>query len=76
MLQAASIQKASSEAIFKHYGKSFQEKIFQCLLNGHRWAAQMHEVMTHEYFELKYLKYLCMRYFEYHHKYKTFICKF
>jgi len=61
-----------TESYFSQYGKDFQEKIFQCLLNDHRWAAQMHEVMTHEYFELRYLKYLCLRYFEYHHKYKTF----
>ena len=56
-----------TESYFSQYGKDFQEKIFQCLLNDHRWAAQMHEVMTHEYFELRYLKYLCLRYFEYHH---------
>jgi len=62
----------NTNSYFSQYGKDFQEKIFQCLLNDHRWAGQMHEVMTHEYFELRYLKYLCMRYFNYHDKYKTF----
>tara|TARA_A100001515_G_scaffold105068_1_gene85804 strand:- start:220 stop:1587 length:1368 start_codon:yes stop_codon:yes gene_type:complete len=57
---------------FSQYGKDFQEKIFQCLLNDHRWAAQMNEVMTADYFEVKYLKYLCLRYFDYHNEYKTF----
>ncbi len=59
-------------AYFSKYGKEFQEKIFQCFLNDHRWAAQMEEVMTYEYFELRYLRYLCQRLFDYHCKYKTF----
>lgn len=61
-----------SYAYFSKYDKIFQEKIFQCLLNDHRWAAQMEEVMTFEYFEVRYLKYLSKRYFEYYNQYKTF----
>lgn len=57
---------------FAQYNKDFQEKIFQSLLNDARWAAQMEEVMTFDYFELKYLKYLCKRYFDYYNQYKTF----
>jgi len=57
---------------FSKYGRGFQEKIFQSLLIDHRWAAQMIEVMTHEYFELKYLQYLCDRFFGFHDKYKNF----
>ena len=30
---------------FSKYGKDFQEKIFQALLNDHEWASQMMEVM-------------------------------
>jgi len=59
-------------AYFSKYGKDFQEKIFQCLLNDHKWAAQMQEIMTHDYFELRYLKYLCQRLFDYYAGYKTF----
>ena len=42
---------------FSKYNRSFQEKIFQALLTDHTWAAQMIEIMTYEYFELKYLQF-------------------
>jgi replicative DNA helicase len=57
---------------FAKYGKSFQEKIFQSLLNDHRWAAQMIEVMTPSYFDVKYLEYLTEKYFAFYNQYKTF----
>jgi len=56
---------------FRQYGKSFQEKIFQCLLHDTSWASQMSEVMEPDYFELRYLAYLTDRYFSYFQKYKT-----
>ena len=59
-------------AHFSQYGKSFQEKIFQGLLTDRSWATQMTEIMTPEYFDLKYLQYLCKSYFSYHQKYKDF----
>ena len=37
---------------FSHYGKQFQEKIFQGLLSDHDWASQMFEVMNPGFFEL------------------------
>ena len=46
------------ESYFSKYGRPFQEKIFQAMLSDHSWSAQMIEVMTPEYFELKYLTYL------------------
>ena len=61
-----------AEGKFSHYGKSFQEKIFQCLLTDKRWAAQMSEVMTDNYFDLKYLQYLSKKYFSYYNRYKDF----
>jgi len=60
------------EALFKQYGKAFQEKIFQGLLTDHAWAAQMSEVMLASYFDLKYLAFLSDKYFKYHEKYKSF----
>jgi len=60
------------EALFKQYGKNFQEKIFQGLLTDRTWATQMTEVMTPSYFELKYLEYLTEKYFSYYLKYKDF----
>ncbi len=57
---------------FKQYGKSFQEKIFQCLITDKNWSTQMSEVMTPTYFDLKYLRYLSDKYFSYYLKYKDF----
>ena len=57
---------------FSHYGKQFQEKIFQGLLSDEDWASQMFEVMSPEYFELRYLSYLTDRYFSYFQKYRAF----
>jgi len=59
-------------AHFKQYGKSFEEKIFQCFLTDQKWSAQMTEMMTPEYFDVKYLRYLTERYFNYYLKYKAF----
>ena len=60
------------ESYFSKYGRTFQEKIFQAMLTDSTWSAQMIEVMTPEYFELKYLTYLCNRHFGFYHKYKNF----
>jgi len=62
----------NDNAYFSQYGKNFQEKIFQSLLNDHRWAAQMIEVMTPSYFEIRYLNYLTQKYFAFYEKYKSF----
>jgi len=61
-----------SNNYFSKYGKDFQEKIFQALLTDHQWAAQMIEVMQFDYFELKYLQFLCDRFFSFYEKYKNF----
>ena len=63
---------SKSPGVFKQYGKPFQEKIFQGLLHDHEWGSQMIEVMSPDYFEVKYLKYLTDKYFIYHQKYKCF----
>jgi len=57
---------------FSKYGKVFQEKVFQSMLSDKDWAAQMVEVMTPEYFDIKYLQFLCQKYFMYFSKYKSF----
>ena len=62
----------NGEALFKSYGRSFQEKIFQGLLTDHNWASQISEVMRPDYFDLRYLAYLTDKYFKYHGKYKCF----
>ncbi len=63
---------SGGEAFFSHYGKSFQEKIFQGLVTDKQWAAQMIEVMDPDYFDVKYLNFLTDKYFSYFHKYKCF----
>jgi len=57
---------------FSKFGKSFQEKVFQSMLTDVAWSAQMIEVVNPDYFDLKYLSYLCNKYFAYYEKYKTF----
>ena len=57
---------------FSKYGKEFQEKIFQALLSDHEWASHMMEVMKYDYFELKYLQFLCDRFFSFYSKYRNF----
>ena len=64
--------KEKGPSYFQQYGKSFQEKIFQGLAIDKDWAQQMEEVMKPHYFELKYLHYLCEKYFEYFGKYRCF----
>ena len=60
-------------AYFKQYGKGFQEKIFQSLINDKTWSIQMIEVMTPDYFELKYLQFLSAKYFKNLKNIKTFL---
>lgn len=62
----------NGEALFKSYGKHFQEGIFAGLLTDHDWAAQISEVMQPDYFDLRYLAYLSDKYFKYHQKYRCF----
>lgn len=57
---------------FSHYGKSFQEKIFQGLIADNQWANQMVEVMRPNFFDVDYLKFLSEKYFAYYEKYKCF----
>lgn len=69
---AQKLSENNSQPHFKQYGKPFQEKIFQCLMSDHTWATQMVEVMSPSFFDVRYLSYLCEKYFSYHNKYKCF----
>ena len=62
----------AQEAHFSRYGKSFQEKIFQCFMSDREWAAQMVEIMNPAFFDVNYLQYLSERFFSYYTKYKCF----
>ena len=63
---------AEGNALFKQYGRHFQERIFHGLLTDREWAVQMTEVMRSDYFDLKYLAYLADKYFRYFERYKSF----
>jgi replicative DNA helicase len=62
----------TTEKNFSKFGKPFQEKVFQGMLTDTIWASQMIEVVDPTYFDLKYLSFLCDKYFSYHKKYRTF----
>ena len=66
------LKPMAAQRNFSSYGKLFQEKIFQGMATDKDWAQQMHEVMSPDYFELKYLQYLCQKYFEYYDQYRCF----
>ncbi len=71
-MNAAFVLNEQGTAHFSQYGRAFQEKIFQGLITDQDWAKQMSEVMKPHFFDLKYLQYLCDRYFSYLAKYKCF----
>lgn len=62
----------TTEKNFSKFGKPFQEKVFQGMLTDTIWASQMIEVVDPSYFDLKYLSFLCDKYFSYQKKYRTF----
>ena len=62
----------TSSPSFAEHGTSFQEKIMQALLSDHQWAEQMSEVIKVDYFDLKHLRFLSQKYFDYYLKYRTF----
>tara|TARA_Y100000593_G_scaffold94946_1_gene197493 strand:- start:2842 stop:4242 length:1401 start_codon:yes stop_codon:yes gene_type:complete len=71
-MNAYSESTTYNQTYFSKYDKTFQEKIFQALLLDHTWANQMLEVMTAEYFEIKYLQYLSGRFFNFYENHKNF----
>ena len=71
-MQAEKVELHGHNSCFSHYGKPFQEKIFQGLLMDREWASQMYEVMLPEFFDLNYLNYLTRLYFKYYNQYKAF----
>lgn len=62
----------NTNSYFSKYGKDFQEKVFQALMTDKNWASQMFELMKYDYFDLKYLQFLCDRFFSFYEKYRDF----
>ena len=72
MQSASALLDSVPAGQFSQYNKNFQEKILQGLLSDKTWAMQMVEVMRHDFFELRYLEYLCEKYFAYFAEYRCF----
>lgn len=58
-------------ATFAHYGKSFQEKLTQLILDDRQFSDQIGEVMDVGFFETKYLQIFNRKIFDYKTKYGT-----
>jgi KaiC/GvpD/RAD55 family RecA-like ATPase len=52
-------------------GRSFQEKVFQCLLQDTQFCDQMSDVLIPDYFSYEYLREMSRRLFEYRAKYNS-----
>jgi len=72
MMDAPALLDTVPAGQFSQYNKNFQEKILQGLLSDKNWAVQMVEVMRPDFFELRYLEYLCEKYFAYFAEYRCF----
>lgn len=59
-------QKAPTFAVF---GKPFQEKLVQLIVDDFSFAGQVGEVLNSEFFELKYLRVLTKRIYDYYDNY-------
>ena len=55
---------------FSKFGKSFQEKLVQLILEERTFADQIDEVLDIEFLELKYLRALTRKVYEYKEKYE------
>jgi replicative DNA helicase len=58
-------------ATFAHYGKTFQEKLTQLILDDRQFSDQIGEVMDVGFFETKYLQVFNRKIFDYKTKYGT-----
>ena len=56
---------------FSKYGKDFQEKLCQLILQDRMFCDQIEEVLDIQFLELKYLRVFVQKVFEYREKYKV-----
>jgi len=61
----------NTKADFSKYGRSFQEKLCQLILQDRSFCDQIGEVLDIEFLELKYLRVFVNKIYEYKEKYKT-----
>lgn len=57
---------------FGKFGKTYQEKVAQAVVQDYLFAEQMSDVLDPAYFELDYLKDITGAFFEYKRQYKTY----
>ena len=68
MIDTETTEFSYNTPYFSQYGKGFQEKIFQSLMTDRQWASQMVEIMDTTFFDVRYLEYLCEKFFAYFQK--------
>jgi replicative DNA helicase len=62
----------SIDQTFKEKDSDYQKKIAQCLIQDHKWAEKIFEIIHESYFTEKYLSVVVGIYFEYYRDYKVF----
>lgn len=62
----------NSKDTFAHMGKTYQEKVTQCLLHDPLFAEQMADVIDPRFFEIKYLQEIVKKFYAHKAKYKLY----
>lgn len=57
---------------FGSFGKTYQEKVVQAVLQDYMFAEQMADILEPSFFELDYLKEITAAFFSYKNQYKTY----
>lgn len=57
---------------FASFGRSYQEKVVQAMLEDHAFAEQMGDVIQAKYFDLNYLQEVVQAFYDYKTKYKLY----
>ncbi len=62
----------SDDSTFAQFGKTYQERVMQALLEDHSFAEQMQDVINPKYFDLGYLQEVVQAFYAHKTKYKTY----
>ena len=57
---------------FAAFGRTYQEKVVQAVMEDHMFAEQMADVLNPKYFDLNHLQEIAQAFYDYKTKYKTF----
>lgn len=62
----------TQDGTFASFGKTYQEKVVQAILQDHMFAEQMMDVLKGEFFDLKYLETIIKSVYKYKQQYKSY----